>query len=1250
MAKFSVDDIKSNAEYIKNLKRKREKALKKEISIRKDLIESKNNDMTTIKTGEEYEKDEEKIRQMYLKLGILEIPEKSEGAIWLDEAKKMEREKLINKAELDRINKILKGTNYLYIPYIAFQGYRAAVERESIFGDLKIELDKIIRTYIQNIDYLNIKPTYPTSRITENVLESGRYKQELNFLKEKKSIRDKMSSIKLTQNNVIKYKTDKDRVIEFNREFIKSNAIREKSTPNKELKKHEDIKPVVNTNRVIITHKVDSKALMDRLITMKKIKEKEVIRYKADKDRNKPIKRDISKETSEDNTDIKQLEEREEKFGYILDKNRSNPKIRDLLLDTSTDDIDTSELSDDDHEEFMIRVDRSRKIDFTGHNLPHTYVNEFNRNIIEMDKDFDGNKSNTSKYKLNRRLKIPKNIERNIPVDKYNEKSLEEEKFDIKPGNANEYRDEIKAEDLKISPIVIEEYNKKEFIPEEDKLIYKNNRNRPLKLGLVKLNNYVGVDEIVEKEKLKDKKDQELLKSEYRKRVRDRKHELKELEEKNIVNKKDPIQRSIREHKTSSFVRKSSNNSDSSDGAGDGDEDFNEDLESSEQIDEKIEENDIKSEEKVELTTDCEENITKENKINSEINESDSKDDLDINEFSLKEEDLNEETEKILIKKPKDIDNKRESANSKASFKPITDFSTLGERKAGDLMSELNFNDEDLDFEFDIEEDDVNDIIEKSKNEGIEDISINTMSIEDVLGYKEVKDENSVDSVKLDGSEIVSIDEILLSDGGKEEDHVEKFDIKDHLEEDLNTKNYHDIIKDAEKKSEEELNSILNEVDLDEGKEYDLDRMTGSSEEKVTSLIDKIRQDVSEKIEDEFEIPNFNDLEDEEYQILDIAEKNLNKISENINGIEENETKIKNKPVTVQETEEINEQKIEKPIVKNKLVEEIKETKKVDIIPDQVEEVHYVHIDKDKFDLEDDKSDLNADEIDVMLKDLNEIADSYPEEVRKDSEINKKSSKTEIDKLYSNIKSILGKENEVNVPKEYEKLMDDLVDRMKKDGLVLKYNKNKSMIVNSPGIEVPDILNNHTSEEITLTCDDLLEGSPINFDDESGVDTIEELITGLENINRVSKEMPEDVIEFTKIRQTLDNMLENEWEITLGKRFNFVPSIKVTEKLNSMGLIVEELNHNSSIVFFEKLDPEYTRRRQDYYDFMKDLKSAIVKLSKTAMIQRVELVNRDEVPKVTNEELELMKKYLSNYELGQDDKYLTIDLNIKNYR
>ena len=1239
MAKFSVDDIKSNAEYIKNLKRKREKALKKEISIRKDLIESKNNDMTTIKTGEEYEKDEEKIRQMYLKLGILEIPEKSEGAIWLDEAKKMEREKLINKAELDRINKILKGTNYLYIPYVAFQGYRAAVEKESIFGKIKIELDKIIRTYIQNIDYLNMKPTYPTSRITENVLESGRYKQELDFLKEKKSIRDKMSSIKLTQNNVIKYKTDKDRVLEFNREFIKSNVIREKSTPNKELKKHEDIKPAVNTNRVIITHKVDSKALMDRLITMKRIKEKEAIRYKSNKDRNKPVKMNIDKETTEDNTDIKQLEEKEEKFGYIIDKNRNYPKARKLLLETSTDNIDTSELPDNDSEEILIRVDRSRKIDFTGHNLPHTYVNEFNRNIIEMDEDYEGNNPNTPKYKLNRRLKIPNNIERNIPVEEYNKESLKEEEFFIKPDNPNEYRNEIKPEDLKISPIVIEEYNKKEFIPEEDKLAYKNDRNRPLKLGLVKLNNYVGVDEIVEKEKLKDKKDQELLKSEYRKRVRDRKHELKELEEKNIVNKKDPIQRSIREHKTSSFVRKSSNNSDSSEGAGDGDGDFNEELESSEQIDEKIEENYIKTEEKIENK----DKINDENKFIPEITEPEIKDDSDVNEFSWKEEKI-EDTKDNVDEMLKEIENKRESANSKASFKPITDFSTLGERKAGDLMSELNFNDEDLNFEFDIEEDDVNDIIEKNKNEGIDDTSINTMSIEDVLGYKEVEDKHSVDSMKLDGSEIVSIDEILLSNDGEKEKPVEKFDIKNHLEEDLDTKNYHDIIKDAEKKNEDEINSILNEVNSDEEKEYDLDRMTGTSEEKVTSLIDKIRQNVNEKIEDEFEIPNFDDLEDEEYQILDIAEKNLNKISENIDESEEIEVKVENKSEIKSEIKEVFEEEIKKPIIEDKIiVDEVDETPKVDKIPEQIEKVQHVHIDEDK-------SDLNADEIDVMLKDLNEITDSYSNEVEKPIEDNKNPSKTEVDKLYSNIKSILGKEDRVNVPEEYEKLMDDLVDRMKKDGLVLKYNKNKSMIINNSGIEVPHILNNDPDEEITLTCDDLLEGSPINFEDESGIDSIEELITGLENINRVSKEMPEDVIEFTKIRQSLDNMLENEWEITLGKRFNFVPSIKVTEKLNSMGLIVEKLNNNSSIVFFEKLDPEYTRRRQDYYDFMKDLKSAIVKLSKTAMIQKIELVNKDEVPKVTNEEIELMKKYLSNYELGQDGKYLTIDLNIKNYR
>lgn len=1137
MAKFSVDDIKANAEYIKNLKRKREKALKKEIKIRKDLIDEKKNDLTTIKTDEKYDEDEEKIRQMYLKLGILEIPEKTEGAAWLDEAKAMEREKLVSKASLDKINKILKGKNYLYIPYISFQGYRSAVKRETIGKDSKIILDNIIKTYIDNMDYLNIKPAYPASRIIMNVFESGRFEDEFNFLKERKSIIDSITLAEEKEVKTIKYETDRDRIIDFSGHEIRCIFKIDKPIKNKELSKKDRI-----------------------------------IKYKVNKNRDSLSKREVNYNVKEDVANTKQLKEEKEIIGY--------------------------------------RPNRVRSIDFTGHNLPSTIVDKYDENVIEIELDETDNTFKKLNNKGNRKLNIPEDVQRNVPLEEYNRELPM--KIDEDPEYRVDDRNKILIENLDIQPIVVEDYNTKTFVPDEDKLTYNNNRNRPLKLGFVKLNNCLGVDEIVEKEKLNERESQEKLKSEYKNRIIERRNEIEKLNKNNIVNKKDPIQVALREHKTSSIMRKSSESSDSSDGDGDGDETNDVRPGVSEDIEEK--------EDILEEATNEVENETIEDTIETE-----------------KEKEKTEESKNIEDK----------SADSKKSFKLVTDFSTLNKRRVGDLMSEMDYND--LDFEFDLDEDEVNNIIEKNKNEEIDDTSINSISIDDILGEKsnitdteedkpkgkqEISEEVEEDLPSEDSEEMSLSD--ILSSANKNEEKLKNsgsFSIKDHLIEDTHTKDYKEIIKTAEKEKEEEINSILNEVMDKKDNEYDLDRIKGTSEEKVASLIDKIRQDVSEKFEDDFDSPDFSEMGKEENEILDLAEKGLNKVSENI----EKEIK-KEKPIEEKQDKEIEIDKEE--LEEDKPEEDIDNTKKIDIDTNKEEE--------NTLDEEELNKALDSKEVDNILNDLNLIAGTLSSETH-EIENNKKKNPEEVDKLYENLKKMLSGDSDKNVPEEYESIMEDLLERMKKDGLILKHNKNGGIEIND-GISVPDIMHTNNAQEITLSCEDLLNDDPISIGNGDSDDNIDELITGLENINKASKEMPKDVIEFTKIRQTLDNMLENEWEITLGKRFNFVPSYKVVEKLKDMGLIVEDLGNGDSIVFFERLDQDYIKRRQDYYDFMKDLKSAIIKLSKTAMIQRVLVVNKDDIPKITNEEIELIKKHLTNYKLGYEDKYLTIDLNLRNYR
>lgn len=116
-----------------------------------------------------------------------------------------------------------------------------------------------------------------------------------------------------------------------------------------------------------------------------------------------------------------------------------------------------------------------------------------------------------------------------------------------------------------------------------------------------------------------------------------------------------------------------------------------------------------------------------------------------------------------------------------------------------------------------------------------------------------------------------------------------------------------------------------------------------------------------------------------------------------------------------------------------------------------------------------------------------------------------------------------------------------------------------------------DLSNLDVSEDVSGELDKLISLDLEEINNNINTEVLEDnIISDLDSINKTTSMASQDTIDFVRIRQSLDNMLKNSWEIELGLRFNFVPSEKVVNKLNEYNLEVEQLGNGDCIVFYKR--------------------------------------------------------------------------------
>ena len=246
-----------------------------------------------------------------------------------------------------------------------------------------------------------------------------------------------------------------------------------------------------------------------------------------------------------------------------------------------------------------------------------------------------------------------------------------------------------------------------------------------------------------------------------------------------------------------------------------------------------------------------------------------------------------------------------------------------------------------------------------------------------------------------------------------------------------------------------------------------------------------------------------------------------------------------------------------------------------------------------------------------------------------------------------------------DIPEEYRDKLTTFAEFLKKDNLLIQDYDSQDQIgesVKAPTLsyEKEDVLEPITdlddeNDVMSVELDKLISLDLEEINNNIDAEVLEEnIISDLDSINQTTSMASQDTIDFVKIRQAMDNMLKNSWEIELGLRFNFVPSEKVISKLNEYDLEVEQLGNGDCIVFYKKMDIKYLERRPSYHDFMTELKIAVTNLLKTAMKQKVRLVNKNFIPRVTEEEIKIMQKHLTKLKLGIDGKDLILDIKLDN--
>ena len=413
MGKLSISDINDNKRRINEMKKEREKKLRKAIKVNADILSYEENKQTTLDDSE-YEEAEEEVKQMYLKLGIYKQPKKDEGQVMVEELEQLQKTRIISNAVREGINKLVLTERYGEIPYSVYQGYRDAVVKKRIGSELKTTRDKINKLMLGQTDLVELRATIPVSRVNDDI---GDQLKRVRKILKNSSIREKINKIQIEDKITSGYKT-----INFKRGEIatslpinvtKINRITKSNRPKNKADKRQHT-PIRN-NDFIISSNIISNIKRDKIIKLgfsnnkTKKQEREYTKLLEITDMS-----DIYKNTNIDSVIDKALEVKEPNLkGYRERIKDYYTEIYSINNNTELEPLETSEyISKNSNERVLRKYDEpgliKERIDIEVD--PYTRPNE-------NDKEDTTKYNNTNRnFEDNIRVKI---TDCNIEVDSY---------------------------------------------------------------------------------------------------------------------------------------------------------------------------------------------------------------------------------------------------------------------------------------------------------------------------------------------------------------------------------------------------------------------------------------------------------------------------------------------------------------------------------------------------------------------------------------------------------------------------------------------------------------------------------------------------------------------------------------------------------------------------------------------------------------------------------------------------------------
>lgn len=1308
MAKLSSTSIDQNKEYIKQLKKQRTKQLRREIKILDEEKAFQENDITSIETNEDFKDESEDIYQIYLKMGILKPAEKTEGQKWLDEINNLLKEKIVNTATIDKMTKILYSGSYWDFKYKSFEGYRDAIQKGSIPKAEDTVIDSIVKSVMKDLSYLNLTPISPDSRITEINKLFNRSLEIRSFLDRQKAILEKITKSNPEKDQPLRYSGNPNLFFDFTEYSFHSNTDIDNITNSKNIKKEEMwIKPTLpyrDLNSISEKRIKFSNIILDeptRVIVQARKQEEE---YKIDKNRVIEIEKNFLRDSFlEEITQGKDFLTVEEVIKYvtlsgreaIYSKSGLNPTT---FIESTTKSKDLSKSSK--NEQLVVRKPTSRSL-MVPEVLQNTTLDKL---VVDVSNDDVSYLDDSDiQYVNDKHRQIPEynsNI-KEVVLDNIQPKQeiKAEEKIKYQPlQNRNtELKPNLEDKDIVVDNIT-PKINLEELLSNND-INYRPNKNRKIEIDRNILNTRTGVDEILEKQEQLQNEEHKKMINDYKQQISRRHKMVRENIKNNIFDHKDPIQVS-REKEIKSTQSSTTRGNTKSDSGGSGDSDtdnkkkndisydkedgLNHPVENNksgdiptnfEELEEDLKKDSVEVEESTKEAPKTEETTLEfqwedeEVQKESEIVETTTQtvtdeDDIPKNSFADRFGNTNVEESLPHIKEidASMIDYTKKGSNIMDKFEGIdinlddfdfdedtANFKDVG----GKIMPDSFVEEKELDLDS-ITEEELMENYEKQRElermdnkDEIESAIINTNPVKMETPPEKPKETKYLGKRRVKKDEI-SIDDLLIDDTPVKEDKFTETIKKVEN----NEPNHTDVTIDElliNNESEDNKPIDVAEVGLDD--EHKINKlnpsnMTGSSEEKVQNILSKIFLEVDDEMG---ELPDLSKLvsttttKDDEND-YDSVDDILNSVSD-YDDIDKED--LDNRKDTL--VEDIRT----KSDVEETVIIEDTRTNKEPVI-DNVENNELIEEDNNDLSLE--KEAVKNKTEDTEELDKNAFKEEIISEIM--SKLNSGGGKSvKVKDALDTLTDLLKEKRDI--PEEYRDKLTTFAEFLKKDNLLIQDYDSQDQIgesVKAPTLsyEKEDVLEPITelddeNEVMSVELDKLISLDLEEINNNIDTDMLEEnIISDLDSINQTTSMASQDTIDFVKIRQAMDNMLKNSWEIELGLRFNFVPSEKVISKLNEYDLEVEQLGNGDCIVFYKKMDIKYLERRPSYHDFMTELKIAVTNLLKTAMKQRVRLVNRNFIPRVTEEEIKIMQKHLTKLKLGIDGKDLILDIKLDN--